>query len=299
VAVNLHHLGEAIRRHFGDAFAGVPLHWSEEPEILGTLGALAPLGEFLRPADLVLLVNGDTLCPWPLGRLLRRHRRSGAEATLLLTRRADPARFGGGVAVDRAGRVVSFRADAARATDTAEAGAVERRWVFAGAHVFAPRLVAAVEARPSDIVADFYRPMLAAGRRIATLVSGRPWHDLGTPRRYLDGVVATLNGGRARRLLRRSWVAPEASVGRRVRLRDVAVEAGVEIGEGARVERAVLLPGARIGRGSVVRDAIVGFGAEIPAGSWVERRVVTPARPGFEPGPGESLLAGVVYTPFE
>lgn len=291
VAINLHHLGGSIRSHFGDAFAGLPITWSEEPEILGTLGALGPLRDFLRPADLVLLVNGDSLCRWPLRRLLRRHRRGGAEATLLLTRRADPAYFGGGVAIDREGHVVSFRAAGP------VAGEAVARHVFAGAHVFAPRLVAGVEARRSDIVADLYQPMLGSGRRLDTLVSGRPWHDLGTAERYLAGVLATVRDRWPQRLLRSSWVAPGAKVGARVRLRAAAVEAGVEIGEGADVERAVLLPGARVGAGSVLREVVVGFGAEVPAGSWVERRVMTPRGAGVAPAGEDSVVGDVVYTP--
>ncbi len=291
VAVNLHYLGDAIRAHFGDAFAGVPITWSEEPEILGTLGALGPLRAFLAPADLVVLVNGDSLCRWPLRQLLRHHRRAGAEATLLLTRRADPARFGGGVGIDREGRAVSFRAGGPAAGEAA------RRCVFAGAHVFAPRLVAGVEARRCDVVADLYQPMLAAGRRIAALVSSRPWHDLGTPQRYLDGVLETVRGGWPRRLVRSSWVAPQAQLGAGARVRRAAVEAGVEVGEGARVERSLLLPGARVGTECVLRETIVGFGAEVPAGSWVERRVVTPRRPGAPVGADDSVVGDVVYTP--
>src|SRR5687768_17720631 len=42
-AVNLHHRGDQIRQRFGDSFAGMPLIYSEEPELLGTLGALHPL----------------------------------------------------------------------------------------------------------------------------------------------------------------------------------------------------------------------------------------------------------------
>ena len=30
-AVNLHYLGDKIREHFGDSYAGMPLTWSEEP----------------------------------------------------------------------------------------------------------------------------------------------------------------------------------------------------------------------------------------------------------------------------
>src|SRR5215470_4807101 len=113
VAVNLHYLGDQIRKRFGDAHAGMPLTWSEEPEILGTLGALHPLKEFFAPADLVLLINGDSLCRWPLRRLVRRHlaahQANGAQATLALASRPDPAEFGGGVGIDPAGRIQSFR----------------------------------------------------------------------------------------------------------------------------------------------------------------------------------------------
>ncbi|HVF58987.1 MAG TPA: NDP-sugar synthase [Thermoanaerobaculia bacterium] len=290
VAINLHYLPDAIRGWFGDSFRGLPITWSEEPEVLSTLGALAPLRDFLRPADLVLLINGDSLCRWPLRKLLRRHRASGADSTLLLTRRADPARFGGGVGIDGEGRVVSFRAGGP------VAGEAAAHHVFAGAHVFAPSLVAGVEARHADIVADLYQPMLAEGRPIATLLTARPWHDLGTPQRYLEGVLETVRG-RWPRPLPRSWVAPEASLGAGAWLRDAAVETGAAVGPGARIERSLLLPGARVGEGCVLREAIVGFGVELPPGSWVECRVATPRRAGEELGEGQSAVGEVVYTP--
>src|ERR1700724_662896 len=86
--------------------AGLPLTWSEEPLLLGTLGALGPLAGFFAGADLALVVNGDSLCRWPLAELLARHLATGAPATLLLAARADPADFGGGVGVDSAGKLL-------------------------------------------------------------------------------------------------------------------------------------------------------------------------------------------------
>ena len=41
----------------------MPLVWSEEPELLGTAGALPPLRAFLEPADRVLVVNGAAARP--------------------------------------------------------------------------------------------------------------------------------------------------------------------------------------------------------------------------------------------
>jgi NDP-sugar pyrophosphorylase family protein len=291
-AVNLHYLGEPIRERFGSSHAGMPLTWSEEPEILGTLGALHPLKEFFAPADLVLLINGDSLCRWPLRKLVRRHLAAGARATLLLASRPDPAEFGGGVGVDRTGGIQSFRPGAPERVQ------VVRRYVFAGAHAISPELLARVGPGKADIVSGLYDPMLEAGERIAGVVSAGRWHDLGTPQRFLD---ATLDWARAtgpERLWRRSWISPEASVEPGARLRSVSIETGARVGEGARVERSILMPGARIGKGCVVRESILGFGAAVPPGTWVERRIIMPQLAGQVPGLDDSVVGGAVYTPF-
>src|SRR5207302_1697659 len=136
VAINLHHLGEAIPRALGDRFAGMPLVYSREDPILGTGGALLPLRDFFAGSDPLLVV--------------------------------------------------------------------------AGAHALAPALLARLPPGVSDSMGDLYEPLLAAGGRLATLVTWRPWHDLGTPGRYLDGV---LDAARAAGGARDSgWRAPDAAV---------------------------------------------------------------------------------------
>lgn len=259
-AVNLHYLGDLIRQRFGDSYQGLPLTWSEEPVVLGTLGALVPLKDFLAPADLVLLVNGDSLCDWPFRTLIRRHLASGSRSTLLLTSRPDPARFGGGVGIDLDGRILSFR------QGDPELGEVAGRYVFAGAHVFSPELLADLKPGKSDIVRDLYEPMLVAGEAIGSVVNGGLWHDMGTPQRFLEGTLAR----------RRSWLSPAAVLEDGVKVRSSSIEPGATVETGARIEGSVLLPGARIGQGSIVRESIVGFGAVVPPGVRIERRIVMP-----------------------
>jgi mannose-1-phosphate guanylyltransferase len=298
-AVNLHHCGEQIRQRFGASFAGMPLTWSDEPVLLGTLGALHPLREFFAAAELVVLINGDSLCRWPLRRLLRAHQAAAkgpAAATLLLTRRADPAQFGGGVGIDGAGDVVSFRPGG---PERAPAAPAARRLVFAGAHVFGSALLKRVDPGVSDIVRDLYTPLLGQGERIGTVVSGRRWHDLGTPRRFLDATLAEARAGWPERLWRRAWVSREAVVGSGVRLREAVLEAGARVGDGVRLERAVLLPGAQVGGRSTLREVIVGPGAVVPPGSWVERRLVTAWNDGRPRDLDESVVGGAVYTPLD
>ncbi len=284
-AVNLHYLGDRVRRALGEAVGGMPLTYSVERPIQGTLGALTALRSFLEPADLVLVVNGDSLCRWPLARLLRRHRTSGAAATLLLAARARPAEFGGGVAVDRHGWIVALRGGAPRAAGRA---------VFAGAQLLEPRLLAGLEVGPAGLVEGLYEPLLAAGERLAAVTTRRRWFDLGTPERYRRAVLAWVRGARP---WGRSWLAPGAEVDPSARLRRVVVEAGAAIAGRAEVSGSVLLPGARVGRGARLERCVVGFDAEVPAGAELAGRLVTPAAPaGAAPAAG-SRVGNAVFTP--
>lgn len=291
-AINLHHGAGHIRRVFGSEHAGLPLTWSEEPQLLGTLGALAPLAGFFAGADLALVINGDSLCRWPLAELVGRHLATGALATLLLAARADPAEFGGGVAVDRAGKLLWLRPAHAPGDlpgdlrgqaggvspppgrETRGPRGILRTWrrVFAGAHVLSRRLLDRIAASPAPVPADFvrdlYEPLLAEQPGcLDSLTTGRRWHDLGTPRRYLE---ATLDwtGARGR------WISPAADVASSAAVRRSSLEAGSRVAAGAIVEDSVLLPDASVGAGCAVRDSILGPGVELPAGNHVTSQIV-------------------------
>ncbi len=241
----------------------------------------------------MLLINGDSLCAWPLRRLLRRHLAAGARATLMLTTCVDPAGFGGGVGVDRQGRIRSFF------VGDRERGEVARRAVFAGAHVLDPRLLERVEAGPADIVRGLYMPLLDEGETLLGVPSRRRWHDLGTPRRYLEGALDWCRGSGPPRLWRRSWIHPEARVESGAVVRASVLEAGAEVGAGARVERSLLLPGARIAGGAVVSGSVVGFDASLPRQAHVDSRLVNAARDGLRLEAVDSQVAGLVYTPLD
>ncbi len=65
VAVNLHHGSQLVRAHVAQR-AGPPIHLSEEqPEALGTAGAIGALRDWIDGRD-VLVVNADTWAPGDL-----------------------------------------------------------------------------------------------------------------------------------------------------------------------------------------------------------------------------------------
>lgn len=293
VALNLHHLGARIEEAVGAEWAGISVTYSYEQELLGTLGALRSLRRFFEPADLVLVINGDSLCRWPLERLLKRHLRHRPPATLLVAERAEPARFGGGIGIEgKTGLVLDFRPSGARDPE----GVVRR--VFAGAHVLESSLLAALDGTdgPGCLVRDLYEPMLRRGERVRAISSRARWHDLGTPERYLDGVLDLARGRGPVRLVRRSWVAASARLARGVQLKRAVVESGARVGEGSRLEDSLVLTGAAVAERSHLRRTVVGPGVELPRGARIEGRIVTPLSAG-RVSSGDSVVGKLVYTP--
>ena len=274
VAINLHHLADAIPAAIGERWEGMPVVYSREEPILGTLGAFVPLRAFFAGCDEILLVNGDSLCDWPLAELLARHRRAGGAATILLAGRPDPRPFGGGLGIDRRGRVTAIRSDRAF-------GEVRRRFVYAGAYVLGRDLLARIpDATPADSMRDLFEPLLAAGGPpLASLVTWRPWHDLGTPARYLAGVTDWL---RRERGASGSWVSPRAEVAASARLAGSVVEAGARVAEGAGLAGSLLLAGSVVEAGARLERCLVGPGAVVPGGLRLVGQLATRGR-GEEP----------------
>ncbi len=239
VALNLHHLGDKIRGYLGDTFADMPVVYSEEAELLGTLGALAQLQEFLEPAELAVVINGDSLCQWPIAAVIEHHRSTEALATLLVSSFADPVRFGGGIGVEN-GYVRGFLQPAPG----------EAR-VFAGLQVFDPKILQGLAVKRCDTVRDLYQPALDRGQVIAAYTADRPWFDLGTPSRYLDGVLATCQREGS------SPVSAQAEVPESAEIVDSVVLAGARLGEHTRLSRVVVGPGVELASDTMYSSAML------------------------------------------
>lgn len=177
VAVNVHHGREALAAHL-DGRVHVSI---EEPEALGTAGALGLLRPWIA-GRAVLLLNADTWVPGSLDRLVAEW--DGERVRLSL-----------------AGED-SLRADS--------------RLVAA---LLPWDAVAALRAEPSGLYEVSWKRLAAEGRIDAVAWSG-PWHDCGTPARYLAANLAASgghsvigSGARVDGTVERSVVWPRARVG--------------------------------------------------------------------------------------
>lgn len=289
--LNLHYLGEQVREAVGDEIDGMEIRYSEEREILGTLGALGPVARQLADSEAALLINSDSLCRWPLSKMVKDHLRHQAEATLLVV---DKPPFEGNVAVAKDGRLLQLRHDRRLPAD----GVAASKLVFGGAQVLSPGLLDRLAGRsePADIVGELYEPMLDERRALRAVRTAKPWHDLGTPWRYLQALVQSATQASP---FRSSWVSERATLGAGCKLRRAVVEHDVTVEADCRVESSAVLPGARLETGCRLRESIVAPGVVLPAGTGLDRRLVTPLSSGRDPSGRDSVVGQLVYTPIE
>jgi NDP-sugar pyrophosphorylase family protein len=261
VVVNLHHLPETVVGALRQARGfGLKVHCSLEQRILGTGGGPRAVRDFFG-REPFLLVNGDVLFAFDLRALVRRHRESGACATLALRPNRDPVAYSP-LLTDRRGRILSIAGRPQPAAGTVS--------MFAGVHVMDPALLERLPEGPSDSVRDLYVPLLGAGAHLLGVRTRGAWYDLGRPSLYLSAQIRRLPGGR-------SLVDPGARVSRGARIVRSVVGRRARLLPGARVEGSVVWEGAEVEAGAWVQGAILASGAIVREGERARRVIVLPA----------------------
>ena len=274
VVVNLHHRAESVRAALGDGGDyGVKLHYVEEPEILGTSGALDN-ARHLLDGETFVVINGKLATDIDLHAALDTHRRTGALATLVL--RPNPARerfsvvethdgfvrgFGGMPAPsDNDGGVSHAALTGGVSVDGVPFGSrtglmddAPVPLMFTGIQILEPRIFSYIPRGVfSHSTTDVYPQAIARGERVAAHVADGMWHELSTIERYLTTSIELMRGeGRSVELGSGATVEPGADVADAVLWENAHVEAG------ARVRRAVLGAGVRVAGGEVLENVAV------------------------------------------
>lgn len=250
--INLHHEPASVRDQIGDGSAhGVRISYSvEEPEILGTSGALDRVREQLE-AETFLVVNGKIITDLDLEAALRTHRERQALATLVLRPNPKHERFSEVLVTDD-GRIAKF-GGFPDPTRSSLLSPLSSPLMFTGIHILDPAIFAYIpRGVASDSVRDVYPKAMAAGERVAAHVGEGGWYELSTIERYLT--------------ISLEFLAREG--------RDRVMDEGCEIEAGATVTRSILWKRVRVERGAHLSECIVGDDVSIPAGAVFRRAVL-------------------------
>jgi mannose-1-phosphate guanylyltransferase len=301
-------MADGVRSVLGDGSAlGVRLRYIEEPEPLGTGGALKFAEDLL--AERFFMLNGDVLSDMDLAAQLRQHERTGARATLALIGVDDPSSYG-----------LVRRADDLSVREFVEKPSPEEggaHLINAGAYILEREVLDAMAAAGTKISIEREVFPTLVGNGLYGYEASGYWMDIGTPERYLQATFEILEGevrtevGRAVAeaggVLRRDEnhtgvVHGPALVGEGCALSDSAhigartvLGRRVTVGSGAHIDSSVILDGASIGAGTRITGSIVGPEVTIGDHCRVEGRVVLGQGVGV--GSGNTLLQGMRIFP--
>jgi NDP-sugar pyrophosphorylase family protein len=262
IAVAIGRLGDIVARHFGPA-----LDYRRDDRPLGAAGAVATCRDLIGDEPFLAL-SGEALTDLDVGRLVERHRATGAVATLCVKRVDDP--FGHAlVDVAEDGRVTSL---AARGSDLA----------FCGALLADPTVLDGVGAGQHVEWPDVLAALVERGAPVAAHVLDEYWLELDTPDRLrratfdlMIGRVAlpvegeeidaglTLGEGSSLDGIALVeppvWIGADVQIGEHARLQGpVAIGDGATIGDGAQLRASVILPGCTVPRETMLIDAVAG-----------------------------------------
>jgi mannose-1-phosphate guanylyltransferase / phosphomannomutase len=249
--VNLHHEPDSVRAQIGDGSDyGIRIDYSiEEPEILGTSGALDRVRDQLDK-ETFIVVNGKIITDIDLGAALATHRDRKALATLVLLPNHKRERFSE-VRITEDGRISEFAGFPAPGNPLTPL-------MFTGIHILEPGIFDYIPRGVfSDSVRDVYPKAMADGKNIAAHVAAGAslWRELSTIERYLTITLEFLG---------REGL-------------DTIMDEGCEVESGATVERSVLWKRARVERGARLTDCIVGDGVIIPSNAEFSRAAIVRA----------------------
>jgi mannose-1-phosphate guanylyltransferase / phosphomannomutase len=251
---------EHITSHFGDGRDfGVNMRYVTADADYGTAGAVRN-AESLLHGERVLVISGDVLTDFDLGRMVAEHEAKGAEATIALTAVENPLAFGI-VIVDRTtGRIERF-------LEKPTWGEVFSDTINTGIYLLEPEALLRVPERTSfDFSQDLYPRMLKEGAGLFGHVAAGYWRDIGNLDEYRQAHDDILHGRVTVRIAGSPrtepdgtlWLAPEATVEEGARIcGTVIVGAGGHVEAGTSLENVVVGDGSTVGAGATLRNVVL------------------------------------------
>jgi mannose-1-phosphate guanylyltransferase / phosphomannomutase len=268
IVVTVQYLANVIQDHFGDGSAmGVKIEYSLEEHPLGTAGSVRNAEHLLQEPFMV--ISGDALTDFDLGKIIAHHNERGAAATITLTRVPNPLDYGV-IIVDERGGVRQF-------LEKPSWGEVFSDTVNTGIYVLNPEVFRHIErGKFTDWSKDVFPRMLRTGDGLQGYIAEGYWTDVGTIEEYMrasrDYMTGKVNLPRVgKRSFDDVWLDGDAEIAP-----DAQFHGPVYLGHGAKIKSGAIIHGptairdytivdtrATVDRSIIWRNSYIGERAEL------------------------------------
>ena len=283
IVVNLHHLPAMITDFFSDGKEfGVNLHWSHEPEILGTAGGIKQAQQWLD-GESFLVINSDVVVEIDLSKVLAFHKAKGSALTLVV-REGDSPEQCDPIEVDENDRIVHIvGASSMNMPDDTT------RVLFTGIQVMEPEIFDRIpENKFYGTTTDVFPGMLADELPMFVTWHHGYWKDIGTIQSYLD-VHQDLLDGRMEGGLpiennnpANGHLTQPVLIGKNCRIADTAkigpyavLGDNCTVGDHAVIEHSICWNDVTLGKGSHLRQSVLGNGVTVKDKETLDKKTLS------------------------
>lgn len=190
VIANTHYLADSIHDYFDQSEnLDIKLNYVYEDKLSGTAGGVKKCEWFFEPGETFAVVSGDALTDVNLDELIKKHKTSGAIATMALKKvPLSEVNHFGVVVIDENSRVIGFQ----EKPDMAEA---KSNLVNTGIYIFETEIFKYI---PEDQFYDFAKNVFPAvmnsDKFLSAYIIDEYWSDIGTIGQYRMSMCDILNG---------------------------------------------------------------------------------------------------------
>lgn len=256
----------------------------DEPQPLGTGGAVKNVEDYLVDQGMFLVINGDSLSSIDVARFISFHREKAGIASISLWTADDVTPFGV-VEIDEDGRIRRFQ-------EKPKQEEAFSRLINAGAYALEEDVLSFIGKGFVSMERDVF-PLIVDEGMYGFKFDGY-WIDCGKRESLLEAFWTLM--GKDTRTVEKDCVTEGAKVNRPAIVKEAAVIAGATIGPQAyiseravvglrsRIERSVVYEDARVGARCVIQDSIIDAGVTVPDGSRISAQILSTAKETLEKG---------------
>lgn len=252
VIANTHYCAESIHEAFGvDNKLGINFQYVHEKALSGTAGGLKVCESFFEQGETFIVVSGDALTNVNIEELYKKHKKSGALASMALMEvpMTEVDQFGV-VVIDKDSNIIGFQ-------EKPKQEEAKSNLVNTGIYIFETKIFDYI---PANTFYDFAKNVFPSIMEKKEIFCGFKindyWNDIGTLNQYKSSSLDLLNESTIDMPYKKSkqgWIAESAKIGA------VNVENKILVGENSVIEDGVSFEGNNI----IGNNCVIKSGAKI------------------------------------
>ena len=269
VILAVNYMADTLIQHYGKSKHEMKLFYSKEERPLGTGGAIKNAEKLIGDQKPFLVLNGDIFTNFDYTKLLEKHKKNDAIATIALYHVEDPSRYGT-VKLAEKNRVAQF-------VEKPTSGEAPSNLVNAGMYILDPQIFDYIPSGQTISIERETFPKLADENKIYGHHFEDLWIDIGEPRDYLKVNQLLLDSKTKKNQIgKNSFVKSDVeikdptiidekvTIGKKSKIGPhVTIGKHVIIKEKAHIENSVILPQTTISDSTSIEGTIVGEGVII------------------------------------